>query len=106
MDLTQLVCRFIRDLKSSSKSKRDAKVEVNPSEKAKEILGDSDAQSAPRDGMSAGSARFLIGQCADYKIQSLEDKGRYFQALILDHKGKVFNELLVDKLNGNIRFTR
>jgi hypothetical protein len=72
----------------------------------KEEVRDSAERSIPREGMSAESARFLIGQCENYKIQGIENKGRYFQARVLDHKGKVVNELLVDKLNGNIKFTR
>ena len=59
--------------------------------------------------MSAESAKFLIGKCPGaktYKVYGIENEGRYFHANVLDAKGKVVNELLVDKLNGNVKFIR
>jgi hypothetical protein len=62
-----------------------------------------------RDGMSSHTASFQIRKCTNlknYKIHAIENKGRYFRASILDKSGKKINELLVDKLNGNVKFIR
>ena len=50
-----------------------------------------------------------LTECANnkaYKVYGLENKGRYFTAGVLDKKGKVVNEILVDKLNGGVKFIR
>jgi len=50
-----------------------------------------------------------LTECANntaYKVYGLENKGRYFTARVLDKKGKVVNEILVDKLNGGVKFIR
>ena len=63
----------------------------------------------PRDGMSAASATFFISRCAansQYQIHNLENRGRYFTAIIMDSKGNQVNELIVDKLNGRVQFLR
>ena len=69
-----------------------------------------DAESAePRDGMSAESARFMMGKCANkkaFKIFGVQNNGRYFTANILDYKGNLVNQILVDKLNGRVKFIK
>lgn len=109
MNLMQSICGFMEESTSNSKSERDDDIEVNIPENAKEIPRESSEQLSPRDGMSAESAKFLIGECANnkgLKVYGIENEGRYFRAKVIDRKGKVVNELLVDKLNGNVKFIR
>jgi hypothetical protein len=97
------------------RSKSDSTIEIkkdfdnNISENAKALSREFLEYSEPRDGMSAESATLLIGECANNKelqLQEIENEGRYFRAKVLDRKGKVVNGLLIDKLNGNIKFIK
>jgi len=109
MNLTESICRFLEDPKANSQNEGGDTTQIQFSENSKEKSREFEEQSTPRDGMSAESARFLIGQCANntaYKVHGLENKGRYFTARVLDKKGNVVNELLVDKLNGHVKFIR
>ena len=109
MNLMQSICRFMEDSKSDSKNENDNGIEAKISGNAEEESREFAEQSTPRDGMSAESAKFLIGACANnkgLKVYGIENEGRYFRAKVLDRKGKVVNELLVDKLNGNVKFIR
>ena len=66
-------------------------------------------QSEPRDGMSSESAIFQIGKRIhkqELRIDGVENKGRYYIAKILDKRGKAINEIMVDKLNGRVKFIR
>ena len=62
------------------------------------------------DGMSTGTARIVIEQelgdrvSGKYKLQSLENKGRYYLATIIQKEGRPIATLLVDKQNGNVQF--
>lgn len=62
------------------------------------------------DGMSTGTARIIIeeemdGQIVeDYNITSLENKGRYYVARIVQTDGKAIRRLLVDKQTGKVQF--
>jgi len=62
------------------------------------------------DGMSTGTARIVIEQelgervSGKYKLQSLENKGRYYLATIIQKEGRTIATLLVDKQNGNVQF--
>jgi hypothetical protein len=109
MNWTESICRFLEDPKANSQNEGGDTTQIQFSENSKEKSREFEEQSTPRDGMSAESARFLIGQCTNntaYKVYGLENKGRYFTARVLDKKGKVVNELLVDKLNGHVKFIR
>lgn len=61
------------------------------------------------DGMSDGTASIIIrkemGQriSEDYKIEGLENKGRYYLAKITGAKGRLLLTMLVDKQNGNVQ---
>lgn len=62
-----------------------------------------------RDGMSDESARYQIIKCTNnpkYKIHGIKNRGRYYIASIQDGSGKTVNELMVDKLNGRVKFIR
>ena len=105
MNLKDCICKFIENTKDKSQSKTINKIELQTSEKEKK----SSFELNPRDGMSLESAKFAIGRCAGdshYEIRSIENKGRYFTAKIMDSRGKQVNELLVDKLNGKVQFLR
>ena len=109
MNWMESICGFMEDLNANSENEIGDTTEIKFSENSREKSREFEEQSNPRDGMSAESAQFLIGQCANntaYKVHGLENKGRYFTAKILDRKGKVVNELLVDKLNGHVKFIR
>jgi hypothetical protein len=109
MNMIQSVCEFMEKSKSVSEHETNKHTEENKSEIKQDNPLGSEEQSNPRDGMSAESAKFLIGRCASntgYKVYGLENRGRYFTAKVLDQKGKMVSELLVDKLNGNVKFIR
>ena len=89
-----------------SEGEPNNKIEMQPAEtqaeKPSSVLN-------PREGMSLESAKFAIDRCvgnSQHEIHSIENKGRYFTAKIIDSKGKQVNELLVDKLNGRVQFLR
>ena len=106
MNLIESICKFIENTKSNSGSEPNDIVELQ-TEKNEEEKSFSELN--PRDGMSLESAKFAIGRCAGnsrYEIHSIENKGRYYTAKIMDSKGKQVNELLVDKLNGKVQFLR
>lgn len=106
MNLIESICRFLENSKVRSESKPSDKIELQTSENGEEK---SIFELNPRDGMSLESAKFAIGRCAgnsQYEIQSIENKGRYYTAKIMDSKGNQVNELLVDKLTGKVQFLR
>jgi small redox-active disulfide protein 2 len=109
MNPVNSICRFIENFQSASENKRDDDRDVTYSSEYENKPQESAAHAIPRDGMSDESAKFLIGRCANntgYKVYGLENKGRYFTAKVLDQKGNMVSELLVDKLNGNVKFIR
>ena len=106
MNIIDSICKFIENTKDKSEIKPCDKIEQQIAENEEER---SLSELNPRDGMSLESAKFAIGRCADnsqYEIHSIENKGRYYTAKIMDSKGKQVNELLVDKLNGKVQFLR
>ncbi len=64
------------------------------------------------DGMSTGTARFIIDREVNpdllekYDIKDLENKGRYYLAKIVNQDGKVADTVLIDKLNRSIHFQK
>jgi hypothetical protein len=64
------------------------------------------------DGMSTGTARFIIEREVDpsilenYHIKDLENKGRYYLAKIINQDGQVVETVLIDKLNRSIHFQK
>ena len=109
MELIGKICDFIEESQSNSKNVDSH----NPDSKKNSTKGDErvllENNSSPRDGMSSQTAAFQIGCCPNskgYQIERLENKGRYFTARVCDKKGKLVNELLVDKLTGKVKFIR
>jgi len=100
------ICEFIKYNMDKSEGEPNDKIEMQPLEAQAEKPF---SELNPREGMSLESAKFAISRCAgnsQYEIHSIENKGRYFTAKIVDSKGKQVNELLVDKLNGRVKFLR
>ena len=64
------------------------------------------------DGMSTGTARFVIDRkvtgdtLKNYEIKDLENKGRYYLAKIVDANGEVTDTVLIDKLNRTVHFQK
>ena len=73
---------------------------------------DSEAGFEFLDGMSTGTARFIIEREVDqavlekYDIKDLENKGRYYLAKIVNQDGGVVDTVLIDKLNRSIHFQK
>ena len=106
MNIIDSICEFIESAQDKSISKKKNENEIQPALPEKEK---SSFELTPRDGMSFESAKLAIGRCANnsqFDIHRIENKGRYFTAKIMDSKGKQVNEILVDKLNGRVRFLR
>ena len=100
------ICNFLESTKDKTKSEQNDKIETQPTQNEEP---NPSYEPNPRDGMSLESAKFVIGRCANnsqYEIRCIENKGRYFTAQVMDSKGKQVNQLLVDKLNGRVRFLR
>jgi hypothetical protein len=64
------------------------------------------------DGMGTGTARIIIDREAsrriseDFNLKGLENMGRYYVARVVRPDGSLIDELLVDKQNGHIQFTK
>ena len=64
------------------------------------------------DGMSTGTARFIIDRKLPeniaelYEVKDLKNRGRYYIAKIVRPDGSIANELLVDKQNGAVHFLK
>lgn len=64
------------------------------------------------DGMSTGTARFIIDReispelLEEYDIMDLENKGRYYLAKIVNQDSEVADTVLIDKLNRSIHFQK
>lgn len=109
MKLIKSICGFMKDSTANLDSEGGNTNEIKFSENSKGKSREFEEQMPPRDGMSAESAKFLIGKYTNnksLKIYGIKNKGRYFTAKVLDPKGNVVNELLVDKLNGHVKFIR
>lgn len=109
MDLNQSICKFLEA--ENHQTVRDQEngvgaIGTHESKRAYTAFGE---QTNPRDGMSAESAVFQIGKCNlgnGYKVRGVKNKGRYFTAKVLDKNGSLVNEIMVDKLNGRVKFMR
>jgi hypothetical protein len=63
-----------------------------------------------QDGMSTGTATLFINNAisekyaAEFQLEDLMNRGRYYTCRVVDFKGKTLEKLLVDKQNGDVRF--
>ena len=106
MNLMESICKFLERNKDKFEGQQDNNREMQSSG----IEGEqSSHEPIPREGMSLESAKLAFGRCAnnsEYEIHGVKNEGRYFTAKIMDSKGRQVNQLLVDKLNGKVRFIR
>ncbi len=64
------------------------------------------------DGMSTGTARFIIERkvsgniLKQYEIQNMQNQGRYYLAKIVDKDGNVTDTVLIDKMNRTVHFQK
>jgi hypothetical protein len=89
---------------------------TEPDDKGNTANTDKSMESEPGleflDGMSTGTARFIIDREVDpgvlekYNIKELENKGRYYLAKIVNQDGEVAETVLIDKLNRSIHFQK
>ena len=106
MKIDDIVCKFIEGSTQASLSEQAGTIDEQPAGTEENLPTNS---LSPRDGMSLESAKLAIGRCANnsrYEIHGIENQGRYFTAKVMDSKGRQVNELLVDKLNGTVKFLR
>ncbi len=61
-------------------------------------------------GMSMETATLVLDSAVrqkvagDYRLEALENRGRYYTATIVNRDGSIFQEMLVDKQTGEVRF--
>jgi hypothetical protein len=85
---------------------------LNSENPARQNANDLDLIPGPGEGMSTGTARFVIernlpANIAElYHLEDLKNRGRYYMAKIVRPDGSIANELLVDKQNGTVHFLR
>jgi hypothetical protein len=64
------------------------------------------------DGMSTGTAKFIIDRevtedvLEKYEIKDLQNKGRYYLAKIVDSDGRVTDTVLIDKQSRTVHFQK
>ena len=64
------------------------------------------------EGMGTGTARIIIDREAsrriseDFNLKGIENKGRYYVARVVRPDGSLIDELLIDKQNGRVQFTK
>ena len=87
-------------------------VDIKPQTDKVKNSGESGAGFEFLDGMSTGTARFIIDRevgpdlLEKYDIKDLENKGRYYLAKIINQDGEVAETVLVDKLSRSIHFQK
>ncbi len=115
MNIIASISNFIKRGKTSPYLKQNTQNRITPPDKPK----DGNIKSVgPEpgfeflDGMSTGTARFIIDREVDpdilekYDITELENKGRYYLAKIVNQDGEVAETVLIDKLNRSIHFQK
>jgi hypothetical protein len=118
MNIIAAIRNFLKPERASHDSDHDLKKEDN---QRRRISSQNDTikntvESEPGleflDGMSTGTARFIIDrevspdQLEKYDIKDLENKGRYYLAKIVNQDGEVADTVLIDKLNRSIHFQK
>jgi hypothetical protein len=116
MSLVKSIRRFLKEKNLPD----DAINKVVPKEQP-ETSGQGDRTETPGasevgidflDGMSTGTARFIIDRkvtgdvLKKYEIKDLENKGRYYLAKIVDSDGNITDTVLIDKTNRTVHFEK
>lgn len=112
MSLIQSIRQFLKDKKVPD----DSIDKVVPKEAPDANLQGRPAESEIGidflDGMSTGTARFIIDRevsvdiLKDYEIKDMTNKGRYYLAKIVDSEGNVTDTVLIDKMNRTVHFQK
>jgi hypothetical protein len=116
MSLITSIRQFLKDKKipddSIDKIVPKEKPGANVQDRRTEIPDGLEADVEFLDGMSTGTARFIIDRevtgdvLEKYEIKDLENKGRYYLAKIVDSDGKVTDTVLIDKLSRTVHFQK
>jgi hypothetical protein len=116
MSLVKSIRQFLKEKKLPDNSIDKVVPKVEPDTNAQDRHADIPAESEVGieflDGMSTGTARFIIDRkvttdvLEKYEIKDLENKGRYYLAKIVDQDGKVTDTVLIDKLNRTVHFQK
>jgi hypothetical protein len=116
MSLVTSIRRFLKEKKLPDESIDKVVPKEEPDANAPDGRTETEAGSEVGieflDGMSTGTARFIIDRkvTADvlekYEIKDLENKGRYYLAKIVDPDGNVTDTVLIDKMNRTVHFQK
>jgi hypothetical protein len=116
MSLITSIRQFLKDKKipddSIDKIVPKEEPDANAQDRRTETPAASEVGIEFLDGMSTGTARFIIDRevtgdvLEKYEIKDLENKGRYYLAKIVDPDGKVTDTVLIDKLNRSVHFQK
>jgi len=115
MNIIESISNYLKRGKPPADSEQHIQNKAKPQDKPREGNIKS-AEPEPGfdflDGMSTGTARFIIEREVDpailerYNIKELENKGRYYLAKIVNQAGEVTETVLIDKLNRSIHFQK
>jgi hypothetical protein len=116
MSLITSIRQFLKDKKipddSIDKVVPKEELDANTQDRHADIPTGSQIDIEFLDGMSTGTARFIIDRkvtgdvLEKYEIKDMENKGRYYLAKIVDPDGKVTDTVLIDKLNRSVHFQK
>jgi len=116
MSLVKSIRQFLKEKKipddSIDKVVPKEEPDVSSQDRNAGIPAGSDVGIEFLDGMSTGTARFIIDRkvtgdvLEKYEIKDLENKGRYYLAKIVDTDGNVTDTVLIDKMNRSVHFQK
>lgn len=116
MDIIASIWNLLKRGSTPSGSGNNLQKPTEPDDEGNDANRDKSMESEPGleflDGMSTGTARFIIDREVDpgvlekYNIKELENKGRYYLAKIVNQDGEVAETVLIDKLNRSIHFQK
>jgi len=115
MNIFTSISNYLKRGKAPTRSEQNHQKKATPQDKSREGNIKS-VEPEPGldflDGMSTGTARFIIEREVDpailenYHVKNLENKGRYYLAKIVNQDGEVTETVLIDKLNRSIHFQK
>jgi hypothetical protein len=116
MSLITSIRQFLKEKKipddSIDKIVPKEEPDANSQDRHTDIPAGSEVSLELLDGMSTGTARFIIDRkvtgdvLEKYEIKDLENKGRYYLAKIVDPDGKVTDTVLIDKQSRTVHFPK
>ncbi len=116
MGILASIWNLLKSGYTPSGSEHNLQKPTEPDDKGIDKNSDRSMESEPGfeflDGMSTGTARFIIDREVDpailekYNIKELENKGRYYLAKIVNQDGAIADTVLIDKQNRSIHFQK